>query len=382
MPRILIVNHAAELGGAEHGLLDIAAHFGPARCHVVLFADGPLRARLADIGIATTLLAAPRGLLRVRREDGWRALTAMPSVLFMVLRLAWAARGYDVLYVNSQKAALVGMLAGLLTGRPVVWHLRDILSPAHFSGLQRRAVVWLANLAARRVIAISEATQQAFVACGGDPRRVAVVPNGIDAARFAGIDALEAAALRVGMAPAGAPVVGLFGRITPWKGQHVLISALPDLPDVHAVIVGDALFGEVAYRHALHALAERLGVAGRVHWLGHRGDIPTLMRMVDLVVHTSVAPEPFGRVIVEALLAGRPVLASDQGGPREVLGKESPWLVAPENPPALAGAIRRTLAAPPGDVAASVQAARVRVRGLFDVPQMLRRIERVVAEAT
>jgi len=381
MQRILIVNHGAELGGAEHGLLDIARHFGPSRCHVVLFADGPLRARLADIGIGTTLLAAPRGMLRVRREDGWRALTAIPAVLVMVARLAWAARGYDVLYANSQKAALVAMLAGLPTGRPVIWHLRDILSSAHFSGLQRRAVVWLANRAARRVIAISEATQQAFVACGGDPRRVVLVPNGIDAVRFAGLDALDTGKLRGGMAPAGAPVVGLFGRIAPWKGQHVLISALPDLPDVHAVIVGDALFGEVAYRQALRALAERLGVAGRIHWLGHRGDIPALMRMVDLVVHTSVAPEPFGRVIVEALLAGRPVLASDQGGPREVLGEESPWLVAPENPPALAGAIRGLLATPPADMANMVRAARVRAQQ-FGVPQMMRRIERVVAEAT
>jgi glycosyltransferase involved in cell wall biosynthesis len=230
------------------------------------------------------------------------------------------------------------------------------------------------------VIAISQATHQAFVACGGDPRRVVLVPNGIDTARFAGIEALDVAALRGGMAPADAPVVGLFGRITPWKGQHVLISALPDLPGVHALIVGDALFGEIAYRHALRALAERLGVAERVHWLGHRSDIPTLMRMVDLVVHTSVAPEPFGRVIVEALLAGRPVLASDQGGPREVLGEESPWLVAPENPPALAGAIRGLLATPPADMADMVRAARARAQQ-FGVPQMMRRIERVVAEA-
>ena len=164
MYRVLLINHAAELGGAEYGLLDIARHYGPARCHVVLFADGPLRAQLESAGIGVTLLAGKNGMMGVTREAGLlRTLAALPSVLRMAWRLARIARGYDVLYLNSQKAAVVGMIVGPLVGKPVIWHLHDILSHEHFAPLQRRAIVLLANLAARRVIAISEVTKRSFL---------------------------------------------------------------------------------------------------------------------------------------------------------------------------------------------------------------------------
>lgn len=381
--RILLVDHAAEMGGSEYVLLDIARHRGPARCHMVLFADGPLRGLLEAAGIGVTLLAGGSGMMGVRREAGrLRALAAIPAVLGMMLRLARIARDYDMLYVHSQKAAVVGMLVGLLTGKPVVWHLHDILSSEHFAALQRRVVVGLANRAAHRVIAISEVTKQSFIACGGDPQLVVVVPNGIDTTLFDGIDELDVATLRARAGLSGQTLVGLFGRITPWKGQHVLISALAQLPDVHALIVGDALFGEVEYKESLRRLAEELGVADRVHWLGYRFDIPQLMRMVDVVVHTSTAPEPFGRVIIEGVLAGRPVVASNHGATRELLGEDSSWLVTPADPDALAAALRRLLTSTPDEVAVRVRAERERAMRLFTLPEMMQRIDHIVAQAT
>lgn len=382
MYRVLLINHAAELGGAEYGLLDIARHYGPARCHVVLFADGPLRAQLESAGIGVTLLAGKNGMMGVTREAGLlRTLAALPSVLRMAWRLARIARGYDVLYLNSQKAAVVGMIVGPLVGKPVIWHLHDILSHEHFAPLQRRAIVLLANLAARRVIAISEVTKRSFLDCGGNPKLVSVVLNGLDLDRFENIEAFDVLGMRAELGLTGRKLVGLFGRISPWKGQHILIEALPALPDVHAVIVGDALFGEAEYKASLLALAERLGVADRVHWLGYRRDTPQLMRMVDVVVHASTAPEPFGRVIIEGVLAGRPVLASSHGASRELLGDDFPWLVAPADAPALASAIDRVFKHPPAEVAAIVAAERERAFDLFTLPRMMQAIETVVAEA-
>jgi glycosyltransferase involved in cell wall biosynthesis len=209
-----------------------------------------------------------------------------------------------------------------------------------------------------------------------------VVPNGIDTTLFDGIDELDVATLRARAGLSGQTLVGLFGRITPWKGQHVLISALAQLPDVHALIVGDALFGEVEYKESLRRLAEELGVADRVHWLGYRFDIPQLMRMVDVVVHTSTAPEPFGRVIIEGVLAGRPVVASNHGATRELLGEDSSWLVAPADPDALAAALRRLLTSTPDEVAVRVRAERERAMRLFTLPEMMQRIDHIVAQAT
>ena len=379
MQRLLIINHASELGGSEYGLLDIARHYGPERCHVVLFGDGPLRERLDRLGVGVTILQAGKAMMGVTREAGrLRALAALPSMLAMMWRLGRLARGYDVLYSNSQKAAVVTMMVGPLVGRPVIWHLHDILSKSHFASFQRWVVVTLANRVARDVIAISEASRLSFVESGGDPDRVKTVFNGVDTARFEDIYAVDVDTVRKSLGLRSQKLVGLFGRITPWKGQHVLLEALSHLPDTHALLVGDALFGEDDYKKSLLTLADRLGVANRVHWLGYRSDTPTLMRSVDIVLHTSTSPEPFGRVIIEGLLAGRPVLATSHGASRELLGENDNWLVEPGDATALADAIRRTFAFPAATLNEMVTRERSRVMSLFSLQAMMHGIERIV----
>ena len=139
-------------------------------------------------------------------------------------------------------------------------------------------------------------------------------------------------------------VVGLFGRVAPWKGQHLAIEAAARLDATALLIVGAPLFGEVAYAEELAGLVERLGLTGRVKLLGFREDIPRLMRAVDVVVHTSTAPEPFGRVLVEAMLVERPVIAADAGGAREIVEEGvTGLLVPPGQPDPLADALRRLL---------------------------------------
>jgi glycosyltransferase involved in cell wall biosynthesis len=145
------------------------------------------------------------------------------------------------------------------------------------------------------------------------------VYNGIDPSPFEAVTAAEVTGLRRDLGLEGVPVVGAFGRVTPWKGQHVLLEALPHLSDVHALLVGEALPEDQAYAKNLRQQSKDLGVEDRVHFAGFRRDIPQLMRLSDLVVHTSVAPEPFGRVIVEGMLAGSTVVATRGGGVLEIV---------------------------------------------------------------
>jgi glycosyltransferase involved in cell wall biosynthesis len=348
-PKVLFLDHSGVLSGAELSLFDVASHY--ASCgRVLLFADGPFRERLEGSGITVEVRSVPRVVSEIRREgSGVRELQAMPSILKLSWQVARLARSYDILYTNSQKALIVGALAGTLARKPVMWHLRDILSKEHFSQRHRWLVANLANQTVARVIANSKATAAAFVQSGGKAHLVRVVYNGIDPTPFESVTQVEVDALRKNLGLMGVSIVGVFSRLAPWKGQHVLLDALARLPKVHALLVGDALFGERAYAESLRERARSLGITDRVHFLGFRRDVPKLMRLSDVVAHTSTAPEPFGRMIVEGMMAHRPVVASRAGGATEIIEDEANGaLVPPGDPEALAKVLDDLLADPSG----------------------------------
>jgi len=147
--------------------------------------------------------------------------------------------------------------------------------------------------------------------------------------------------------PENAFLIGCFSRLAHWKGQHVLLQALESIPNAHGVIVGSALFGEDEYAQLLQLQADVPALRGRVHFLGFQADVASLMVAMDVVVHTSIAPEPFGRVIVEAMLARRPIVASRAGGALEIITHAvDGLLVEPDNSAALASAINNLRATP------------------------------------
>lgn len=309
-----------------------------------LFEDGALADALGGAGLAIRLARRGTGLSGLRRDAS--VLTALPKLgrlAGLALEIARAARTCDVVYANSQKAFLLAAIPARLVGRPVIWHLHDILDGAHFGRAQRIVQARLANLCAARVVVPSRAAADAFIRAGGRAARVTVVPNGLDLDR----DPRSPGALRADLGLPAGPLVGVFSRLAPWKGQDVVIEALARVPDVRCIVVGAALFGEDAYAARLHALAAERGVADRVLFLGQRSDVPLLMQAVDAVVHSSVDPEPFGRTLVEAMLAGVPVIATDTGASAEILdGGEAGTLVPPRRPDRLAGALAQLLADP------------------------------------
>ena len=162
----------------------------------------------------------------------------------------------------------------------------------------------------------------------------------------------------------------------------MLIEAMASLPGVHAVLVGDALFeADRSVPAALRELAGALGMNDRVHMPGFRSDVPALMRASDVIVHASTSAEPFGRVIVEGMLAGTPVIATAAGGALELVDHENTGLlVPPGDASALSAAIGRLL----GDRELSGRleaAAGVAARRRFAAGDVRRQIDGVIAEA-
>jgi glycosyltransferase involved in cell wall biosynthesis len=338
-PRVLVLDQSGVLGGAELSLLDVAASLGGA-ADVLLFDDGPFRDALAEAGVRVEVLARP-ALAGARKQGGlpWRALGALASLVRAVAR---RARDAEVIYANTQRAMVVGALAARLARRPLVWHVRDIVSDAHFGARQRFLIRQCVRRGVTRVIANSAATAQAFLALTGfDAEAVEVVFNGISAEPFVALEPVRQAALRVRFGlPEGAWLVGSFSRLARWKGQHVLLEAARLDLELHVVLVGAPLFGEDAYAAELEAYVACHRLGARVHFLGFQRDIAACMKAVDVVAHTSITPEPFGRVIVEGMLAKRPVVAARAGGVMEIVEDGVDGLLCePGDAAALAGAL-------------------------------------------
>ena len=352
-PKVLFLNDKTPLGGAELCLLDIAQdNLGTSK--VVLFDDGPYRRRLEEVGVDVEVLPAPKTVSSISREGGFgRDLLAVPDVFRLARRLAKLSRKYEVLYANSQKTLFIGALAGILANKPVIWHQHALLAKCtltrdyYFTPVHRRLIVLFSNRLIKRVITNSNAVAKALVEAGARTEHIRVVYNGIDPSPFEAVTAAEVDDLRRELGLEGVQVVGAFGRITPSKGQNVLLEALPYLPGVHALVVGEAKSEERAYAEALRQQSKDLGLEDRVHFVGFRRDIPQLMRLADVVVHTSVAPEPFGRVVVEGMLASRPVVATRGGGVLEIIDDgDNGVLVPPGDPKALAKVLRGLLINP------------------------------------
>lgn len=316
--RILFVDHTAVMGGAELSLLDLATAYADTS-KVLLFQDGILRERLEQVGVEVKVAPVSKTMLNLRTSGGLSSLVTIPELWQIAGYLAQEAQDYDLILANSQKAFITAAISSLRGSPAVLWYLHDILTAKHFSQVNRLVAIFLANRFAAKVLVNSQATGQAFVAAGGKAKLTHVVYNGFEPQKFELVNFEDVQKIRDQLRIGDAPLVGLFSRLSYWKGQHVLLEAIKHLSEVQVILVGTALFGEQEYVCELKALAEIPELAGRVHWLGFRDDIPTLMKACDIIVHTSTEPEPFGRVIVEGQLAQKPVIASAAGGALELI---------------------------------------------------------------
>ncbi|MEH1897515.1 MAG: glycosyltransferase family 4 protein [Nostoc sp.] len=336
--RIFFLDQSGKPGGAELCLIDIAKPYSH-RALVGLFADGPFKDLLQQNHIPVEVLATQA--IQVRKESSLvQGLKSLGQLVPLITKVIKKAREYDLIYANTQKALVVGALASFFSRRPLVYHLHDILSTEHFSQTNLRIAINLANRCASLVIANSQASKIAFIQAGGRSDIIEVVYNGFDPKKYQ-TDESDISKLQEKLGLQGKFVVGHFSRLAPWKGQHILIDALAKCPqEVTAILVGDALFGEQDYVQKLHQQVADLGLENRVKFLGFRSDIPQLMAACNLVAHTSTSPEPFGRVIVEAMLCGKPVVAAKAGGVMELVEQGlNGFLVTPGEPQELAQVI-------------------------------------------
>jgi glycosyltransferase involved in cell wall biosynthesis len=314
--RVVYLDHVARLSGGEIALLRLLPHLDSVHPHVLLAEDGPLVGRLHVEGISTEVLPLGDSARDLRKAAvGRRGVPPQAAAVTTayVARLALRLHRLkpDLVHTNSLKAGVYGSVAARLAGIPVIWHVRDHISEDY---LPRAAVTLVRRMSrhlANAVVANSHSTLQTVAA----PNKSSVVVYSVLP------EVMTDVPLRPRRAP-GPLTFGIVGRLAPWKGQdlflHAFAGAFPGGTE-RAVVVGGALFGEDAYASWLPALSRQLGLGDRVEFRGHRPDVWDELSRIDVLVHASITPEPFGQVILEGMAAGVPVIAARAGGPAEIL---------------------------------------------------------------
>lgn len=320
--RILYVNHVGLMSGAEKSLLRLLE--GLDRTAVEPFVacpDGPLQ----DAAVALDIQCLEIEVLRPRRESGPLRLLAMA---WQGMRMGAELREFirrqqiDLVHANSLVAALLCTSRKL--GVPVLWHARDLRAPA------RVVKQVLARVAG--VIAISQAVQE-WVQSLRPGASAVLIYNAL------GPDDYHVSRPRVRvredweMAP-NTPLLGNVGQLVPWKRQDLFLrvgaEVLKQVPEARFVVVGSDLFNEHPdYVLSLHHLADELGVADHVLWVGSCADMPSCLAALDVLVHTADR-EPLGRVIMEAMAVGLPTIAFNEAGPAELIADGVNGLLVPE----------------------------------------------------
>ncbi|HEY3669387.1 MAG TPA: glycosyltransferase family 4 protein [Acidimicrobiia bacterium] len=330
---ILSVQPVAERGGSDQALLRLVRSLprGEFDFHIALPGPSPLAQEFEAAG--ATLHVVPMARLSTSHGAGaWGGYAVGWPVA--VARLTALARRLHVDVVHSNSLhTWYGWAAARVLGLPHVVHAREIVVQ---SGAALRVERALCRHFATRVIAVSYA-----VAAQLDPANVVVLDEYLDSEEFSPEHAGEFRA-RVGIA-ADVPLLGAVARVDPLKGLDVLLDAAAIArearPDVQLVIVGSPVLGQDAYAAALRA---RVTDTPGVQLLESRTDVPDVMADLDVLAFPSVEPESYGLVLVEALASGTPVVASDHGGPPEIVARATPGtarVVPVGDAEALAGAL-------------------------------------------
>lgn len=294
---------------------------------------------------------------------------------FRLARLARREKAELILLNNEPVSNMAGVWASRLLGIPSVLYLKGNLWDARVTRRLLRRI--------RGFVAESLFLKQQLVSQGVDGDRVTVVRNIRDWERFnperwgAGVRA------EWNVQP-GQPVVGMVGLLIPWKGQRVFIEAarrvLSKFPEARFLIVGGGVGAFPDYPGELAEAVRRVGCDGRIVFLGQRKDVPSILAGLDILIHASVEPEPAGAVVAEGMAMGKPVIATNIGGPPEVIEDgRTGFLVPPGDPVALSEKIALLIREPERRRAMG-KAAREFVVANFSLEGDSRRLEAIYEE--
>ena len=380
--RVLFVEGSAGgvVGGSLTGILELLPYLDRSRYEPALVLAEPkpglvlpgtpihVLAPRADAGPVTAGSATVRTLRR-----GVQVFSVVLPRARELGRLFARERPALVYLASGLNSNLATVVAAVRTGVPVV---------CHFKGFRRIGPVdrflsrWIDT-----AITMTDEIAEHYRARRVHARRFVTIYDGIEPGRF--VTGGGPAVRREFGIPDDAPLVGIVGHVQEWKGQLLVAEAVArarrKVPALRCLIVGGIHKFGTAYGDRLKARIAEPDLAGHVILTGARRDVAACLDAMDVAIHASNR-EPFGRVLLEAMATGRPVIAPREGGPVEIVADgESGLLVPPRDPDALATAIVGLLS-DAGRRASMGRAARARVASVFDIHAHARAVEGVFDE--
>lgn len=255
----------------------------------------------------------------------------------------------DLVYANAPRTFAFSAMAAKRCEVGIIWHLHSIMT-----GMELRTLASILKKKVDLMIAVSNSVAKPFVDI--DPalkEKISVVYNGIDQAPYENAGENPTLRSELGI-PDGAKLVTYIGQVVAWKGIEDLVYAAADVLKRHSsarfLIVGDVLFGnrsQLGYRDKMIKLADELNIGKWMIFAGKRTDIPEILSTTDIVVIPSIEPDPCPLVLLEAMSAGKAVVASAHGGPAELIRNgENGILYPPRDRQALDTAITDLISAP------------------------------------
>lgn len=364
--RILYLEHSTDgtVGGSHLCLLEICRHLDTTQYQAVVcfFERNALLDEFRKTGAEVVLREPPRAW---HAESLPRIIGRPIAILVNLYRTLISRMAGWLAFLRSQRIDLVHinnacgfdhdlMLACRLSGRPCVVHER---------GIEPNIDVRTRYFANRtdRLIAISDAVANNLRRQGIREDRIVRIDDGIDPDRLIERESPQGVRARLGV-PEHAPLIGIVGNIKHWKGQHVVVEAVGILcrqyPELRCLFVGS--IADRDYGDSLVARSKELGIpADAMVFTGYEANPTDLMRAMDVVIHASVLPEPFGIVLLEAMAVQAPLVASADGAPMEIVKHgETGLLSQPGDPAALAEAVSLLLADPAAAQVMAEQAHR------------------------
>jgi glycosyltransferase involved in cell wall biosynthesis len=386
---VLFVDHTARLSGGEIALSRLLTGIDRTKIRpiVLLGEDGPLVEKLHAIGVETHVYELERSIKDVRKDS-----LNLFAILRKLVGIAPFARycrlvgefakqnKVDIIHTNSLKSDLYGGIAGRLNNIPVVWHIRDHINDSY---LPRPAVIafrYLSNIIPSFIVANSSSTLALVKVKRSDCTMV--IPSGIDVSDDVHLNRSSLPTSSSNKNRSTREIrIGIVGRLAPWKGQHIFVKAAAKLHKLgykaKYVIVGAALFGEDDYEQKLQKSVIDLGIENSIEFLGFCADVPSVLQDLDILVHASTTPEPFGQVVIEGMAAGLAVIGTDGGGVKEIISHQENGILIPmDDVDSMAEAIRLLIDKPERAKQLGT-AAREHVRTNYSVANSARRMETV-----